>query len=127
VLLTVESSAFTGSVLSALKCQDAGITTFAVSVKPTDAQSASLWSAFIIHSSKQMFLTSQSSLPLCKQSLVAVLDMAEQLGVYEAFVCVLRDTIESAVLVREFTSMGFKNLSPRLQPMTDFSVLRFDF
>jgi len=126
MLLTVESSAFADSMLTALKCQE-DITTFAVSVELPDSKKSSLWSAFIIHSTNQMFLTSQSSLPLCKQSLVAVLDMAEQLGVHEAFVCVLRDMPESAVLVSEFTSMGFKHLSPRLQPVVDFTVLRFDF
>jgi len=114
-------------MLSALKCQDKEVTAFAVCVELPDSKTSSLWSAFIIHSTNQMFLTSQSSLPLCKQSLVAVLDMAEQLGVYEAFVCVLRDMPESVVLVSEFTSMGFKNLSPRLQPVIEFTVLRFDF
>lgn len=127
VLLTVESSAFTDSVLKALKCSNSDVTTFAVSVKPVDAPSASRWSAFMVHSSKQLFFTSQSPLPLCKQSLVAILDMAEQLGVSEAFVCIARDTPESAILTSEFSSMGFKMLSPRLQPLIKYVVLRFDF
>jgi len=126
-VLTVESSAFSESVLSALECKDKDVTVFAITVEPVGSNKVSHWSAFIVHSSKQIFLTSESSLPLCKQSLVAVLDVAEQLGVYEAFVCVLRDTPDSAVLVDEFSSMGFKHLSPRLQPLPDFTVLRFDF
>jgi hypothetical protein len=127
VLLTAESSAFAESVLKALKCSNADVTNFAVTVKPVDAPSESRWSAFMIHSSKQLFITSQSPLPLCKQSLVAVLDMAEQLGVSEAFVCVARDTPETATLTSEFSSMGFKMLSPRLQPLSQYVVLRFDF
>jgi len=81
----------------------------------------------MVHLTKQLFLTSQSPLPLCKVSLVAMLDTAEQLGVSEAFVCIRRNSPETAVLVSEFASMGFKNLSPRLQPLKDFIVLRFDF
>jgi len=81
----------------------------------------------MVHPSKQLFLTSQSPLPLCKVSLVAMLDMAEQLGVSEAFVCVKRNSPETTVFANEFTSMGFKILSPRLQPLHDYVVLRFDF
>jgi len=127
VLLTVESSAFTNSVLKALNSQDADVTTLVLSVKPIGSQSASQWSAFMVHATKQLFITSLSPLPLCKQSLVAILDMAEQLGVSEAFVCIARDTSETSALTSEFTSMGFKILSPRLQPLSKFVVLRFDF
>jgi N-acetylglutamate synthase-like GNAT family acetyltransferase len=81
----------------------------------------------MVPSSKQLFLTSQSPLPLCKISLVAILDLAEQLGVSEAFVCITRETAETAEMTSEFTSMGFKILSPRSQPMAKFVVLRFDF
>jgi len=127
VLVTVESSAFTDYVLKALKCPSADVTTLAVSVKPIEAQSGSIWSAFMVHPSKQLFVTSQSPLPLCKASLVAILDMAEQLGVSEAFVCIPKDKPETAKLTSEYSSMGFKILTPRQQPMTNFVVLRFDF
>jgi len=115
------------SVLTALKCRNTDITLLAVNVIPSEVQVASRWSAFMVHLTKQLFLTSQSPLPLCKVSLVAMLDTAEQLGVSEAFVCIRRNSPETAVLVSEFASMGFKNLSPRLQPLKDFIVLRFDF
>jgi len=81
----------------------------------------------MVHSSKQLFLTSKSPLPLCKLSLVALMDFAEQIGVYDVFVCILRNSSETDKLISEFTSMGFKNLSPRLQHLSEFVVLRFDF
>jgi len=127
MLLTVESSAFSDMVLSALKYRDSDVAVLAVSVTRPDAPSAFRWSAFMVASTKQMFLTPQSGLPLCKVSLVAMLDMAEQLGASEAFVCLRRGTPESSVLAVEFSSMGFKNLSPRQQPFDEFVVLRFDF
>lgn len=127
MLLTVESSAFANMVLSALKYPNSDVAVLSVSVTRPDAPSAFRWSAFMVSSTKQLFLTPQSGLPLCKVSLVAMLDMAEQLGASEAFVCLLRGAPETPVLATEFSSMGFKALSPRQQPLENFSVLRFDF
>jgi hypothetical protein len=127
VLLAEESLEFTEKILRSLKCTNAETASFAVSVLPAGEKSPSNWNGFFLDASRQMFIKSMTTSPLCKLSLVTVLDMAEQLGASEAFVCLPHDTKDAALLVNEYSSMGFVQLSPRLTSLNDYIVLRFDF
>lgn len=77
-------------------------------------------------SSNQFFVKAPGSLPICKASLLMVLELAEQCGVSEVLMCVPKGSSCDAI-VTEFSSLDFKVLSPRTQSMPEFVIMRFHF
>jgi hypothetical protein len=123
--MRAESTTFVSSVLGAKPPQD-DITNFVLSYTGVGSMTTTRWSAFFLHSSKQFFFKSPSTLPLDKASLVCLLDLAEELGAVDAFACVPKCG-DCERLAFEFAGMDFKLLSPRLQPLKEYVLLRFTF
>lgn len=113
------------SVLTAQ--QTSRTTSFVLSYSLTSTNTTTRWPAFLMHDTAQFFIKAPGSLPLCKASLLMVLELAEELGVAEVFMCVPKHGRNTDELVTEFASLAFTVLSPRTQPMEEFVVLRFDF
>jgi len=123
--MRVESSSFVDSVLTPEHSQDLEITSFVLTSDKSGG--ISRWSAFHIHSSNQFFIKPPMRVPLCKQSLLSLLDLAEQLQASEVFVCLPRDCGTCDALVAEFVSMDFHLLASKSQINPEYVVLRFDF
>jgi len=118
--MRVESSSFVDAVLTAQLSTSLDVTSFVLT------QSGEKLTAFLVHSSYQLFIKSPEA-ELSKSSLLTLLELAEELGVQEVFVCIPSASENCDLLVSEFVSLDFELLSPRSQPTTEFVVLRFDF
>jgi len=123
-IMHVESSSFVDSVLNS-QHSDLEISSFVLTSDKSG--NISRWSAFYLHSSNQFFIKPPMRVPLCKQSLLSLLDLAEQLQAAEVFVCLPCASPTCDALVAEFVSMDFHMLTTRSQLNPEYVVLRFDF
>jgi len=123
--MRVESSSFVESVLTSQHSDDLEISSFVLTSDKSG--NISRWSAFYLHNSNQFFIKPPMRVPLCKQSLLSLLDLAEQLQASEVFVCLPRASPNCDAVVAEFVSMDFHMLTTRSQINPEHVVLRFDF
>jgi len=123
--MRVESSSFVDSVLTAQHSEDLEISSFVLTSDKSGG--ISRWSAFYMHNTNQFFIKPPMRVPLCKQSLLYLLDLAEQLQAAEVFVCLPQNSVTCEPLVAEFVSMDFHVLASKSQINPEYVVLRFDF
>jgi len=100
--------------------------TFFVFTRTTGTK-ISRWSAVLLHSTNQFFIKAPPMSNYCKNSLIQLLDFAEQLGFAEAFVCVSRVSIDCDEVVEEILNLDFTSVSPRGSLGAEFALLRFQF
>lgn len=86
------------------------------------------WSAMLLHSTGQFFIKlPQAGGGLCSETLLLLLDIAEEMGAVDAFVCVPRDSPSHDDDVNELLNLDFSRVAPR-EGLTDhFSIVRFEF
>jgi len=123
--MRVESSSFVDAVLTAQLSTSLEVTSFVLT--QSGSNTFEKWSAFLVHSSNQLFIKAPDAAALSKSSLLTLLELAEEIGSQEVFVCIPSTSSNCDSLIGEFVSMDFELLSPRSQPSTEFVVLRFDF
>jgi len=120
--MRVESSSLVSSVFTA-EHSDALETTYFV----LNNQGAARWTAFLFHSTNQFFIKAPALKMMSKESLLMLLDLAEELGVADAFVCVPRNGPDCEKLVAEFLNLDFVMVSPISELSNEFVLLRFQF
>jgi len=119
-LMRVESS-LVSSVFTA-EHSDALETTYFVLTQGT-----ARWTAFLFQGTNQFFIQAPALKMLNKESLLMLLDLAEELGVVDAFVCVSRTGPDCEKLVAEFLNLDFVMVSPISELSNEFILLRFQF
>lgn len=71
------------------------------------------WNAFMTHKDQQFFIEAPSMLtPPSKESLVSLLELAEDLGCRNAYVCIEKNNPKLSELIRVFLYLGFQMLDP---------------
>jgi len=120
--MRVESSSLLSSVFTA-EHSDALETTYFV----LNQQCGARWTAFLLHSTNQFFIKAPALKNMNKESLLMLLDLAEELGVTEAFVCVSRSSPDCEKLVSEFQHLDFVLVPPCSELSKEFLLLRFEF
>jgi hypothetical protein len=102
--------------------------TFFVLDRNSENQTASRWTALLLHSTNQIFLKPPSSLDeRFQETLVELLDFSEALGVADVFVCVPRSQKDSSTMIELLRHLDFTVLPQQTQPSKDLTVLRFQF
>jgi len=89
-------------------------------------QVLSRYNAVIVHATSQLFIKTTSLDTFCPIALVELLEVAEQLGVSEAFACVPKASMDCEELVEEILELDFSLVSPRGLG-AEFVLLRFQF
>eukprot|EP00301_Raphidiophrys_heterophryoidea_P023982 c7647_g1_i1.p2 GENE.c7647_g1_i1~~c7647_g1_i1.p2 ORF type:complete len:121 (-),score=27.20 c7647_g1_i1:512-874(-) len=120
--MRVESSSLLSSVFTA-EHSDALETTYFV----LNRQGTTRWTAFLLHSTNQFFIKAPSLNAMNKESLLMLLDLAEELGVADAFVCVSRNSPDCEKLVSEFLNLDLVMVPPCSELNDEFVLLRFEF
>jgi len=73
------------------------------------------WNAFMTHKDQHFYIEAPSIMsPPSKESLVALLEMAEDFGCKSAFVCVEKSNPKLSELIRVFLYLGFHMMDPVL-------------
>ncbi|KAK4526283.1 hypothetical protein GAYE_SCF22MG4197 [Galdieria yellowstonensis] len=108
--------------------------TLVVSTIDTESDKViSVWNAFVTKD-RQLFVEAPEVLTApSKDTLICLLELAEELGCLQAFVCVNKQYKHFRELVRTFTYMGFALVSPREQTklvnwrcdVSDYAILGY--
>lgn len=120
--MRVESSSLISSVFTA-EHSDALETTYFV----LNRQGTARWTAFLLHSTNQFFIKAPALKSMDKESLLMLLDLAEELGAADAFVCVSRNSSDCEKLVAEFLNLDFTMAPSCSELSNEFVLLRFEF
>eukprot|EP00871_Galdieria_phlegrea_P000357 jgi/Galph1/1321/GphlegSOOS_G5994.1 len=90
--------------------------TLVVSTVDTESEDViSVWNAFVTKD-RQLFVEAPEVLtPPSKDTLICLLELAEELGCLQAFVCVNKQYTHFRELIRTFTYLGFALVNPREQ------------
>lgn len=92
-----------------------------------NTQGKAHWTAFLLHSTNQFFIKAPSHKSMCKESLLVLLDLAEELGAADAFVCVSRNSADCDKVVAEFLNLDFVMVPPCSELNNELILLRFEF
>lgn len=104
------SRAFYRSFFGGEECDDADVTMFHVETD-TDGQNdpATNWDGFYNHESRNFFIKAPATIsPVGKESLISLLEVAEELNGSKAYLCIEQDSAELSSIVRAFMYLGFK-------------------
>ncbi|EME26407.1 uncharacterized protein Gasu_59690 [Galdieria sulphuraria] len=113
--------------------KDVSVTLVVSTVDTESDKVISVWNAFVTKD-RQLFVEAPEVLTSpSKDTLICLLELAEELGCLQAFVCVNKEYKHFRELVRTFTYMGFALVSPREQTklvswrcdVSDYAILGY--
>jgi len=124
-LMRVESSSFIKDVFATPHSEMLNTTFFVVT--RTTSTHISRWTALLLHSTNQFFIKAPPLTDSFEETLVMMLDLAEELRATDAFLCVPVGATDCEDIVSELLRLDFTLVSPCKGVSSEFEVLRFQF